>query len=55
MSEVLKRGQIVMDKTGNHFCVLSVSVNVAHCESVATKEIFSVPITDLFATDREVF
>ena len=54
MSAIRKR-DVVADLTGNHFIVLDVVGSVANCESVATREVFTIPLIELFPTERSVF
>ena len=50
-----KRNSVVEDGMGNHFIVIDVVGGVVNCESVATREIFTMPVSELSPTDRVVF
>lgn len=52
---MFKHNQIVADHFGNHFRVFDVVGDVVKVESVATKQLFTAPVSDLFATNREAF
>lgn len=47
--------QVVKDEHGNHFIVMDVVSDRVNVESVATREIFTAPADQLFASDRVVF
>lgn len=49
----MRKNQIVRDDEGNHFRVISVKDYVVRCESVATKEIFQIPMTELIITNLQ--
>lgn len=53
----MKAGQVVKDDEGNHFIIRKISVkrDTASCESVATREMFSIPLEELQPSDREAF
>lgn len=51
----MKKRDVVKDDQGNHFIVLDIVGNVANCESVATRELFTIPLWELSPTDRVVF
>jgi hypothetical protein len=50
-----KLRQVVKDDLGSHFIIRDMDDVYAECESVATREVFTIPFTELFPTDREVF
>lgn len=49
---MFKRNQIVKDNQGNHFRVIDTVGEVVNLESVATRELFTAPSSELTATDR---
>lgn len=48
---MFKANQIVRDRLGNHFRVVSTRGKVTRCESVASKEIFDVDTDELTLTN----
>lgn len=52
----MKRGQVVKDVYDNHYIILAIlNDERVRIESVATREIFIVPASELAPSDREAF